>query len=195
MAKNENGVKTEGSGGQFEAFLHLAGTFFQNWCGQVRALNEAKDRDPAMRLYQTAIGDAWAGATQELSQLYQSMEAPGRAELDRSVVISGMLSLVEGANSLVSSRQLVSLAPLLDLASIVEKIKQFIRCILACLGIDICILNCLFLLIDNFFGNFLGPVSREQAEHLYELETRASKMRILMHQERNLTRKGCSCAG
>jgi hypothetical protein len=199
MAKIENGANAGsgaktggGGGGQFESFLSIVPAFIAALCKQVIAHAEA-DRHLGMRLYQEAIQNAFEGAHGELKKMYQGMEPELRVQLDQAVMISGIVPLVEGGTSLIESGRLASLAALLDLASIIEKIKQFIMCILDCLGIHLCILNCLFILIDNLFGIFLGPVSREQAEYLSKLEDTAFAKRLLLLRERRM-REGCSCS-
>jgi hypothetical protein len=195
MAKNENSAGPEGGGGQFETFLHAVRAFIPPWCEQVRSQSGEQDRVAVMRLYEEAILNAWDGSAQELLQLYRRLDPEGRAKLDNSVMVSGMLRLVEHATTLVSSGSLVSAAALLDLGTIIEKIKQFIYCILNCLGIDIpCLLTCLFNLIDNLFRLFVAPVSRDYADYYFKLEEQASMVRIQMHREQR-SRKGCSCGG
>ncbi len=198
MARSENSSNAEpgtpraGSSGPFETFLRAVPTFLSAFCGRVIAHAEA-DRHPGMRLYQEAMQNAFRGAHDELTRLYQGMEQETRSRLDQAVTNSGMLQLVEGGTALIESGQLTSQAALLDLGSILEKIKQFILCILDCLGIHLCILNCLFLLLDNLFGLFLGPVSREQAEYFSKLEDAAFGKRLLLLKERKM-RAGCTCA-
>jgi hypothetical protein len=195
MAKTANNAPPEGGGGEFGTFLRAVRAFIPPWCEQVRSQSAEKDRDPGMRLYEEAILNAWDGAAHELSQIYQRLDPEARAELDRSVRVSGMLVLVERATSLVSSGQLVSAAALLDLGTIIEKIKWFISCILDCLGIPFpCLLWCLFNLLDNFFRLFVGPVSRDYARYYFEIEWQASEVRMQMLREQKL-RKGCSCGG
>jgi hypothetical protein len=195
MAKNPNHAEPEGGGGgEFESFLRAVQTLLPLLCQQIRSHCPEKDREPVMGLYDEALQNAWSGSMQELLQYYHRLDPTGRAELDNAVRISGMLTLVEHATSLVSSGRLVSAAALLDLGTIIEKIKAFIQCILNCFGINICILNCLFILIDNIFGLFVAPVSREYADYYFAIEKQAAEVRLLMLREQKL-RKGCSCGG
>lgn len=199
MAKTENNSGPEAGGPRagvgdspFETFLRAVPPFLSAFCRHVIAHAEA-DRHLGMRLYQEAMQNAFHGAHGELTKLYQGMEPDTRSRLDQAVISSGMQQLVEGGTALIESGQLTSVASLLDLGSILEKIKQFIQCILDCLGIHLCILNCLFILLDNLLGLFLGPVSREQAEYFSKLEDMAFGKRLLLLRERKL-REGCSCA-
>ena len=178
MAKNpNNNTEPADDGGEFESFLRAVQTFLPLLCEQIRLQCPEKDREPVMRLYEEAMLNAWNGSMQELSQFYHRLDPAGRAELNKAVRISGMLTLVEHATALLSSGKLVSAPALLDLGSILEKIKQFIYCILGCLGIDFpCLLKCLFALLDNLFQLFVAPVSREYADYYFVLETQASQV-------------------
>jgi hypothetical protein len=194
MAKSANNATPEGGGGQFEAFLGEVEAFITQWCDKVRASAE-NDSDAVMQLYQEGARNAWIGARGELSKIYQGLDQDGRRQLDEAMTISGMLILVQNANSLLSGGRLVSTTSLLNLGTIIEKIKWFIQCILDCLGIQLpCILSCLFALIDNFFRLFLGPVSRDYADYMLKLEDQAFLVRMQMIREKSL-RKGCSCGG
>jgi hypothetical protein len=194
MAKIGNDAKPEDGGGQFEAFLGDVETFITQWCDKVR-LSAENDSDAVMQLYQEGARNAWIGARGELSKIYQGLDLEGRRLLDQAVMISGMQILVQNANSLLSGGKLVSTTSLLNLGTIIEKIKSFILCILDCLGIHLpCIIRCLFILIDNFFRLFLGPVSRDYADYYLKLEDQVSLVRMQTIRETNL-RKGCSCGG
>jgi hypothetical protein len=194
MAKSANNATPEGGGGEFEAFLADVDEFIAKWCDKVRLIAQ-HESDPVMKLYQEGAQNAWIGARGELSKIYQGLDPGGRRPLDEAVKISGMQKLVQGANDLLSGGSLVSTTALLDLGTIIEKIKWFILCILGCLGIDLpCIIECLFKLIDNFFRLFVGPVSKDAADYYFKVETRASLVMQQMIKERAL-RRGCSCGG
>lgn len=172
MAANEK------QSSQLEALLRLTQEFTTVWCNQVRQHAGEKESDPVMRMYQDAMVNAWESARREIAQVYDRLDSGLRAEVDRYVAASGIITTVENAREIAASGQLASAFALFDLGTIFEKIKDLILAILECLGIDIgCLIKILFNFIDNLLRLFTGRVSQQHADYYFKIEEQAFQVR------------------
>ena len=172
MATNEE------QSGQLEALLRLTQEFTTDWCNQVRQHAGEKESDPVMRMYQEAMVNAWQSARTEVAQLYERLDPGVRAEIDRYVAATGIITTVETARDIAASGQLASASALFNLGTIFEKIKDLILAILNCLGIEIgCLIEILFNFIDNLLRLFTGRVSQQHADYYFKIEEQAFQVR------------------
>jgi hypothetical protein len=172
MAANEK------QSSQLEALLRLTQEFTTVWCNQVREHAGEKESDPVMRMYQDAMVNAWESARREVAQVYDRLDPGLRAEIDRYVAATGIITTVESAREIAASGQLASASALFNLGTIFEKIKDLIQAILKCLGIDIgCLIEILFNFIDNILRLFTGRVSQQHADYYFKIEEQAFQVR------------------
>ena len=179
--------------GEFLSFLEAVTAVIPAWSTSVTALLGESDRIHVMNVYADTFAETWNGSAEELTRIYRGLGVEAQRKMDHLVRASGMLMFIQRTTALIEKGELVSPEARLSVGSIFEKIKQFIMCILDCLGIDLpCIIVCLFQLLDNLIDNFVGIVSPDSANYLFTLEERASKVRQFRAKERKIA-SGCAC--